>query len=81
MADSQEREIGDVTVTIDRLLCVGFGDCIDVAPAAFEFDDENIAVFRESADEVDHETLLEACRACPVDALAVFDEDGSQLAP
>jgi hypothetical protein len=32
--------------SVDRLLCVGFGDCMDVAPDVFEFDDEGICAFR-----------------------------------
>ena len=35
-----EKTIGELTVRIDRLICVGFGDCIDVSPEAFELDDE-----------------------------------------
>ena len=38
------RMVGGLTVAIDRLLCVGFGDCIEEAPDAFEFDDEGIAI-------------------------------------
>lgn len=77
----EEREIGGLTVRIDRLLCVGFGDCIDEAPEAFEFDGEGIATFVEAAEATERERLLEACRACPVDALVVLDEEGEQLVP
>lgn len=70
-----------LTVKIDRLLCVGFGDCIEVAPEAFEFDGEGIATFRREADEVEESRLVEACDLCPVDALVVVDEDGVQLVP
>ncbi len=76
-----ERTVGDLTVRIDRLLCVGFGDCIDVAPDLFEFDDEGIVVFREPAPAIDRERLLEACDVCPVDALSVHDPAGQQLVP
>ncbi len=81
MGDVEEREIDGLTIKIDRLICVGFGDCIDVAPDAFEFDDEGIAVFKDGADGVDRATLLEACERCPVDALIVEDESGEQLVP
>ncbi len=77
----EDRTIGGLTVRIDRLLCVGFGDCIELAPDVFEFDDEEIAVFRESADDVDRDRLLSACESCPVDALTVLDEEGRQLVP
>lgn len=81
MADVDERRIGDLTIRIDRLLCVGFGDCIEAAPEAFEFDGEGIVVFKDTADEVERDRLIQACDICPVDALSVFDESGGQIVP
>jgi ferredoxin len=65
---------------IDRSLCVGFGDCVDVAPEAFVLDDENIVVLVDP-ERVDRARLLKACDACPVDAITVWSEDGTQLVP
>jgi ferredoxin len=79
--DVIERQVGDLIVKIDRLICVGFGDCIEESPTAFRFDDEGIAEFTEEADTEDPSTLVEACRACPVDAITVFDPDGGQIVP
>lgn len=79
MADFLERRIGDVVVRIDRLLCVGFADCMTGAPEAFRLDAEGVAEFGEESDTVPRERLLEACRACPVDALSVVTLDGSPL--
>lgn len=76
-----ERIIGDLTVRIDRTLCVGFGDCIDVAPDLFELDDEGVVTFRADAADLERERVIEACAACPVDALTVLDSSGRQLAP
>lgn len=81
MSDIQERRVRGHLVQIDRDLCVGFGDCIEAAEAAFELDDEGIAVFKDGIDDVAHETLLTACDECPVDAITVFDPDGTQLVP
>jgi ferredoxin len=75
-----QRRVGDLVIRIDRTLCVGFGDCIESAPDVFQFDDEGIASFRADA-AATRERLLDACRACPVDALTALDEDGAQLAP
>ena len=75
-----ERRVGGLTVSIDRLICVGFGDCIDEAPDAFEFDDEGIAVLT-NPDRVERERLLRACELCPVDAITVTDADGRRLVP
>ncbi|HET6639007.1 MAG TPA: ferredoxin [Gemmatimonadota bacterium] len=75
-----ERRMAGLTVRIDRLLCVGFGDCIDEDPESFELDGEGVAAFRD-AGGVDRERIVRACAACPVDALTVLDGDGRQLAP
>lgn len=81
MPDAEERTLGDVVVRIDRLLCVGFEDCIVEADEVFELDDEGIAVFRDGAEGASRERILAACAACPVDALSAFDLDGRALAP
>ena len=79
--DSEEREVAGVTVRIDRLLCVGFETCIEVAPDLFELDDEGIAVFRADTNGTPHEDVLGSCKSCPVDALEVHDASGAQLVP
>jgi ferredoxin len=79
-SDIEERVIGGLTVRIDRLLCVGFGDCIDEAPDAFVFDDQGIITFTAAADQLQRERLLAACQICPVDALTVY-ENGTLIAP
>jgi len=76
MADVVERRIGGLIVRIDRLLCVGFGDCIEAAPEAFRLDGEGIAEFGDDPDAVERERLVRACESCPVDALSVVDPEG-----
>jgi ferredoxin len=80
VADEDERRVDDLRVRIDRLLCVGFGDCVDAAPQAFALDEESVAVFARP-EHIEREQLLEACAACPVDALTVWDSDGKKLVP
>ncbi len=75
-----ERIAHGVRLCIDRSLCVGFGDCVDVAPEAFQLDDENIVILVDP-ERVDRDRLLKACDACPVDAITVWDETGEQLVP
>jgi ferredoxin len=81
LQDQIERKIGDLTIRIDRLLCVGFGDCIEEAAEAFEFDGDGIVTFKEGIAGVSRERLIEACRSCPVDALTLLDPNGLVLAP
>jgi len=68
------RLIGRLRLEIDRDLCVGFGDCATESPQSFRLDDEGIAVFA-TPESVDRATLLDACAACPVDAITVFEDD------
>jgi ferredoxin len=80
MCSPDEQAVHGLRVRIDRSLCVGFGDCIAEAPAAFRLDDEGVVVFA-TPDQVDRDRLLQACDACPVDALTVFDDQGRQIVP
>ena len=79
--DIEERQVAGLVVKIDRLICVGFETCVDVAPDLFQMDEEGIAIFTSDTNEVDKETVLEACKECPVDALVVLDASGNQLHP
>lgn len=74
------RQVGELRVEIDLTLCVGFGDCVDVAPESFELDEDGLAAFVRPEDD-DRGRLLEACRSCPVDAITVHDRDGELLVP
>jgi ferredoxin len=80
VADAEERQVGGLRIRIDRGLCVGFGDCVLAAPAAFRLDGDDLVVFAEP-EAVERERLVAACDACPVDALAVWDEEGRQIVP
>ena len=79
--DIEEHQVAGLTVKIDRLICVGFETCVEVAPDLFQMDEEGIAIFTSDTNEVDKETVLEACKECPVDALVVLDASGNQLHP
>lgn len=79
--DIEERQVTGLMVKIDRLICVGFETCVEVAPDLFQMDEEGIAIFTSDTNEVDKETVLEACKECPVDALVVLDASGNQLHP
>ena len=79
--DIEERQVAGLVVKIDRLICVGFETCVEVAPDLLQMDEEGIAIFTSDTNEVDKETVLEACKECPVDALVVLDASGNQLHP
>ena len=79
MTDIIERKFGELTVRIDRGVCISSESCIEAAPEIFYLDDEIRANFKESSFPVDVEKLIEACRVCPMDALSITDEAGQEI--
>ena len=67
-------------VKVDRELCAGMAYCIDVASDVFELDEEGKAVVLD-ASSVDDETLLEAAKSCPLDAIILEDDEGNRVYP
>ena len=64
-------------VQIDRVACLAYGVCAELAPEAFEVDDTAHLV--GSAPLLQ---MVEAARACPSEAITLIDaETGEQIAP
>jgi ferredoxin len=74
-----ERNVYGCRITIDRDLCVGFGDCVTEAPDAFDLDEDGIAVLT-NPEAASRSRVLDACATCPVDAITVY-EDGVAIIP
>lgn len=76
---SQEnRSVGRVTV--DRTRCFSHERCVLVAPQVFSIDDEGISVPGD-IEQASDAMLLHAAEACPVQAIFVFDREGTQIFP
>jgi len=63
-----------VKVTADREVCISAGNCVMVAGAVFDQDDDGIVVVLVDdvpEDEEDH--ALEAVKLCPSQALRIAD--------
>jgi ferredoxin len=69
-----------VTIQIDNDLCAGFGECVEVAPDVFQLNADNMAIVLDP-DAADLETLTAAAESCPVSAILLFDDQGSQIGP
>jgi ferredoxin len=67
-------------VKVDRELCIGVGNCMAIAPTVFKLDDQNKAVVLDPG-SVNEETLMEAARSCPENAIILEDDQGNQLYP
>lgn len=74
-------DIDKLKITIIRDECIGDGACCDDAPTTFELDDDGIATCKATSTD-SRDTILEAARNCPTDAIVVEDkETGEKLVP
>jgi ferredoxin len=69
-----------IAIEVDRVLCYGFGDCVDTVPAVFALDAENVAIVLDP-DASPTGEIVEAAQNCPVDAIFICDETGAQIYP
>jgi ferredoxin len=65
---------------IDRTLCTGYAECVGIAPEVFALGDDNVCLIVDP-EAGDDEAVLDAARACPVDAITVIDEYEEQVWP
>jgi ferredoxin len=75
------RKIRNLTMKIDRDLCIGAATCIAIAPKAWALDNEAKAIILDTAADETDETLLSAAKGCPVMAIIITDETGKQIFP
>lgn len=75
------HDFDTLTVEIDEALCIGSGNCVNMAPGVFQLNEENVVEFVDDPEATDDEEVIEACNLCPVDALIVRSADGEQLVP
>lgn len=67
-------------VEVDRELCISAASCVAIAPNTFALDEEGIAIVKKQDGDA-RDTILQAAQSCPVNAIKVFDDDGTQLWP
>jgi ferredoxin len=70
-----------VSVRIDQEKCVSAGRCVADEPAAFAFDDHELAIVQPGVSDLSQERLIVIARRCPGLAIEVLAEDGTVLAP
>jgi ferredoxin len=67
-------------ITIDRSVCTGYAECVGIAPEVFHLGDDNVSIVVDP-EGTDDEAILDAARACPVDAITLVDEFEDQVWP
>jgi ferredoxin len=69
-----------LNIKVDEDECIGCGECAESAPNTFEVNDDNIVEVKDPGGD-DEDTIVEAAKACPTEALIVTNDAGEQLAP
>ncbi len=64
-------------IEIDSLLCSGVGSCAEHAPDIVQIGSDGVAAVSNT--RTDDPEIIEAAASCPMGAIAVFDEFGTQL--
>jgi len=67
-------------IKLNRDKCISAGTCVAIAPDTFELDDEGKVVLK-NPDGDNEQTIIDAAKSCPTQAIEIFDETGKQLAP
>ncbi|MEO8635080.1 MAG: ferredoxin [Gemmatimonadales bacterium] len=67
-------------ISVNRELCASNAECVSMAPEVFELDDEDFCVVIDPEGAKD-KRILDAARACPVDAITLIASDGEQIWP
>ena len=63
-------------VEVDQEMCIGSGNCVEVAKGAFKLNDEDKAEVDDPT-AVSIEDLRKAQEQCPVAAILVEEQEGS----
>jgi ferredoxin len=79
---SGPTDVNDLHVEVDRDLCIGASACIPVAEKTFALDDAGKAVILVTATEENEESIIDAARVCPVQAIKIKRKSsGEQVYP
>jgi len=60
--------------------CITAGTCVAIAPDTFKLDDEG-KVELINPDGDDEQTIIDAAKSCPTQAIEIFDDEGKQIVP
>lgn len=73
--------VRNLTVVVDRDLCIGAATCVAIAPKTFVMDSEAKAVIINTIEEELDDIIIDAARGCPVAAIIITNEKGEKVFP
>jgi ferredoxin len=65
-------------IKVDVDDCMSSGKCVADYPAAFAFDEDELATIKDSS-QLSDDDFIRIARNCPSRALIVFDADGVEI--
>ncbi|MBQ1050586.1 ferredoxin [Micromonospora sp. C51] len=66
-------------IQVDTDRCIGSGSCVGMAPAHFRMESGLATPCSTTVEPT--EAVIDAAESCPVEAIAVRDDDGTVIAP
>ena len=66
--------MGNISIEIDKDLCICCGNCEAIAPEIFKLDEDMKSSIQENA-TIDEEKALEAAKDCPAEAITVTNKE------
>ena len=73
--------MSNMTVSVSRDKCQGYGKCAHWAPDTFTLDEGNKVVLGDPEATEDDKLLVRAAKACPYRVITVSDESGQIFPP
>jgi ferredoxin len=74
-------QVKNLIISVDRNLCIGTQQCVDVAEKTFTLDNEGVSSILMTADSEEEKLIIEAAQGCPMNAIFVTDKDGNPVYP
>jgi ferredoxin len=74
-------QVNNLIIHVDRDLCIGTSQCVDVAVKTFTLDNEGVSSILKTAEQEDEKLIIEAAQGCPMNAIFITDKDGKPIYP
>ena len=74
-------QVKNLIIKIDRDLCIGTSQCVDVAVKTFTLDNEGVSTILNTAEQEEERLIIEAAQGCPMNAIIIIYKDGKPIYP
>lgn len=67
-------------IRLFRDKCISAATCVAIAPETFELDDEGKVVLKDPKGN-DEQTIIDAAKSCPTQAIEIYDDHDKRIFP